>query len=268
RWPRDWSSDVCSSDLGVPIRDPTLAIRADTGKVVVLATTPDRVGMAQEERRRIRPAREVDVQIRLLDTQVGDQRKHRAEIGIERAAWNRVRHIPRAVELELIDAIPPDHVETGLAKPREVLGTRKREATLVRLEPLRSAEGQPVLLGLPIPAPGRHPDAGGRAVPRRRLAQQREAAREAGMKPPQRVGIVPAVVEQKRIEVHTARLVQLAADRTDGVERRRLVELGEVADVVPRVVMKEGAVRMGTLTLEIGEEIAPQLSGRYGAHDR
>ena len=72
------------------------------------------------------------------------------------------------------------------------------------LEPLLLAEFDPVLMRLAIAAPGRKPDARGRAVLRRRLLQRREAIGKTGVKMPQRHGVVPAVVEQERIQLHVA----------------------------------------------------------------
>lgn len=80
--------------------------------------------------------------------------------------------------------------------------------------------------------------------------------------------IVPAVVEEKRIELDAALFSQLAAEEVDAIECVGLAIGSEVAEIVPGVVVEKGAVGMGPLFLEVSEEIAAQLSGARHAEDR
>src|SRR5690349_5417161 len=94
----------------------------------------------------------------------------RVEVAVEQTAGERARCVAGAVELELVHAVVAHEAKARLAEPLVVLGTGECEAALVRLEALRFAELQSLLLRLAVPAPRRHPDAGRRAVARRRGA--------------------------------------------------------------------------------------------------
>ncbi len=79
--------------------------------------------------------------------------------------------------------------------------------------------------------------------------------------------VVPAIVEQKRIDLHAARFTQLAADCVDALQRLLLRVRREVANVAPAVVVQKRAIRVSPLPFQIGGEVAPQLArAHYAGH--
>ena len=88
------------------------------------------------------------------------------------------------------------------------------------------------------------------------------------MESPEGGRVIPPIVEQEGVEHDAALLVQLGAVRGDHGERVGFAVLGEVADVVPRVVVQEGAVGVRALALDVRLEIAPQLAGAHHASHR
>ena len=139
--------------VGVAVGDPALPIRADAGEVVVFPTPPDRVGVPQEERRGIRAGREVHIHVGLGGAKIADQGDHGVEVAVEGAAGDGMRHVARAVELELVHAVGADHVEARLAEALVILRSRQRESSFVGLEALRAAGGQALLPRPAIAAP-------------------------------------------------------------------------------------------------------------------
>src|SRR5205823_5182236 len=110
-----------------------------------------------------------------------------------------------------------------------------------------------------VPAPGRHPDAGRRAIQRGGLPQTQEAVREAGVKSPQCPRLVPAIVEQEGVERDPTLPNELFTEGLNDTERFLLGVLREISDVVPGVVMQKCAVRVRALALDVSEKVAPQL---------
>src|SRR5690242_2600710 len=182
----------------------------------------------------------------------------RVEVAVERAPRIDARGVPGAIELELIDAVLPDHLEAGVAEALVVLGPREHEAARILLEPLRATGGEPLLARLSVSAPRRHPHARCRTETRSRFAYAREAVRKAGVEVPERRVIVPPIVEQERAQRDAPLLGELGAERLDHRERARFIVRREVAEVVPRVVVQEGAVGMRPLALHVLEEVATQ----------
>src|ERR1700741_1954315 len=80
--------------------------------------------------------------------------------------------------------------------------------------------------------------------------------------------IIPAVIEQKTVDLDAALSRQLLAEAVDLLHRVVLVVAIEKSQVVPGVVMQECAVRVGTFEFEIGKKIAAQLSRMCGSEDR
>src|ERR1700729_1766248 len=70
-------------DLRVAIGNPALAVGADASEAVVLAATPNRIGVEQPKWGRIRSSREVDVDVGLLRAQFSDEMDGRIEIAVE-----------------------------------------------------------------------------------------------------------------------------------------------------------------------------------------
>ncbi len=86
------------------------------------------------------------------------------------------------------------------------------------------------------------------------------------MKLPQRAGVVPAVIENHRVHDHTVLLDQVVAAETDGIQAVGLVQgKGVPSDVVPGVVVQEGAIGMCPLAFKVVEERPADLSGRRHA---
>src|SRR4029078_11127523 len=88
------------------------------------------------------------------------------------------------------------------------------------------------------------------------------------MEAPQRLRIVPPIVEQERVELHAPLALQLLAERRNHRQCLGLVELREVAEVVPGVVVKEWAVGMCALALHVRQEVTSKLTGARGPDDR
>src|SRR5205085_11122341 len=99
-------------------------------------------------------------------------------------------------------------------------------------------------------------------------AQTPEAVGKAGVECPERLGVVPAVVEEKGIEHDAALPNELLAECLNGADGLRLRVLREIADVVPGVVMQERPVRVRALAFEVCEKVAPHLSRTRGADHR
>src|SRR6185312_16249815 len=128
------------------------ARRPDAREVVIVAAAPDRIGVSQPERRRIRPRREIHVQVRLLGPQLANQMNRRVEIAVERTPERGARCIAGAVDLELIDTVPANHVDARVPESLIVDGSGKREAVGVGLESLLLAVGKSLLAWRPVPA--------------------------------------------------------------------------------------------------------------------
>src|SRR5665213_3675326 len=94
-----------------------------------------------------------------------------------------------------------------------------------------------------------------------------ETVREPGIEAPQRFGIIPAVIEEERIECNAALLVKFCTECIDRSERVGFGVLIEVTDIVPGVVVQESAIRVRTFAFDVCEEIATQLPWMCDADD-
>ncbi len=108
----------------VAISNPALSARSNAGKVVIIASAPDRIRITQPERRRISTGREIHVEIRFFSAQFSYQMNRSVKVAIEWTALKRVGRFTRPVELELIDAIISDHVHARIAEALVVHRTR------------------------------------------------------------------------------------------------------------------------------------------------
>ena len=88
------------------------------------------------------------------------------------------------------------------------------------------------------------------------------------MRAPEALAVVPAVVQQERVDLRLPLDDQFFAEAIDGVDGLGGIEAAEVADVVPGVVVQERAVGMGPLAFEVGKEAAAQLALGHKADDR
>ncbi len=122
----------------------------------------------------------------------------------------------------------------------------------VGLVALGPAELEPLVPRLAVAAEGREPDAQARVIAAAQLGQGREAVGETAVELPERLGIVPAVVEDHGVDDHAALLDQVVAAEANRLQAVRLVQgEGIPGDVVPGVVVQEGAVGMGPFALEV-----------------
>ena len=80
--------------------------------------------------------------------------------------------------------------------------------------------------------------------------------------------VIPAVVEKVGVQGDAALLGELAPESLDAVQCACLIVGVEVAQVVPRVVVKKRPVGVGPLLLQIAEEIAAHLTVTGDADDR
>src|SRR5271165_1746955 len=102
--------------VSVAVSDPALAVGPDSGKVGVVAATPDGVGIEEPEGRRIGSGGEIDEQVWLQPAEVADEVKRRVEVATERTSLDHLIDVSGAIELELIDAIFGDHLRRCFMK--------------------------------------------------------------------------------------------------------------------------------------------------------
>jgi hypothetical protein len=74
------------------------------------------------------------------------------------------------------------------------------------------------------------------------------------VKVPQSLGIVPAVIKEKRIQLHAAFLDKFGAEGMDYVECRSFVVLIGIAEIVPGVVVQERPIRMSAFAFQVIKE--------------
>jgi len=133
----------------------------------------------------------------------------------------------------------------------------------VRLEALQPSVFEPQLLFRPIAPERREPHADERLVAGRGIPKRQEAAGKRGAEPPQRLRIVPPVVEDQGIEPNTPLFDQLAAEEVDCLQAFRLREAAVLPrDVVPGVIVQQWPIGLRPLALDIIEKSAPHLAGR------
>ncbi len=80
--------------------------------------------------------------------------------------------------------------------------------------------------------------------------------------------VVPAVVEQEGIDLHPALDAQFFTEGMDTVQRIGFGIGGVIADIVPGIVVQEGAIGVGAFRLDIVEKVAAQLAGGTYTHNR
>src|ERR1019366_7987428 len=156
--------------ISVAIGDPLFSPGTDAEKVVVSPTSPDRVGVAQPEGRRIGSGRQVDEEVGLQVTQLSNQMDGGCKITLELAAGNNAIGVARAIELELVEAILAHELHAGIAKRRVVFRARKRKAVVHDFVAGCPSRRYALLFRLAVSAPGRHPNPGSSSKARGRLA--------------------------------------------------------------------------------------------------
>ena len=148
-----------------------------------------------------------------------------------------------------------------------ILGPTEREAAAVGFVALAAAGLQALALVLAVAAERRNPGAEHRPILRRRRAMRGEAAGESGVKLPQRLVVVPAVVEHEGVELHAAPGRQLRAERTDHLQTLRLVHFqSRRSDVEPGDVVDERPVGPSPLPFQVILECTAELTLRGHAN--
>src|SRR5258708_1871423 len=127
----------------------------------------------------------------------------RGEVAVERTSLDYAVGVSGSVELELVDSILADHLQAYLAKPVVVLGSRKCEAISSNLVSLLLPVFDALFLRPGISSPRRHPHAWLRPILLRILAHIGEALREACIESPERMVIVPSIIEQEGVQNHS-----------------------------------------------------------------
>lgn len=235
-------------------------------KGMVFAAAPDGIRIKEPERRGPSAGGLVDVDVGPQRAQFGDEFQHGLEIAQARAGVVIAIHT-NAVELEHVDAVIGDNIDTQRTEAVIVFRTGHGEIAIAGFIAEFLAKLDAFLVGFAIAAPGREPDAGRGAVLGGGGLHGGEAVRKAGVKLPQGLVVVPAVVEQEGIQFHAALHGQFLAEGVDDIQRALLIVLVEVAKVVPGIIMQIGPVGMGAFAFEIGEEIAAELTGADKADD-
>jgi hypothetical protein len=100
------------------------------------------------------------------------------------------------------------------------------------------------------------------------LLQGSEAIGKAGVELSKRSVIIPSIVEEKRIQLHAAFLLQFFSEGLDTIYSCILIIGSKVAEIVPGVVVKKRAIWARTFALNICQKVAPQLArmnhSKYG----
>lgn len=184
-------------------------------------------------------------------------------------ASGKLRFLPgSAVQLEMVDAVVPDHVQAHLLEIVVVLGPLKAKP---RSFVSKQSPGgiQPVLLGLAVASPGREPHAGTGSVGGGKFVDIAELVFEPFVELPERFRIVPPVVKKDGIQHGPALADQLFTVQAHGLRGKSFVIAVEQG-VVPRVVIQKGSVGPRTLFVQVlqlegsgaaGRERLPQHGG-------
>src|SRR5580658_1489739 len=252
--------------VGVTIANPPLPPGTHTQKTVVFAAAPDGVCILQPERRGIGSRRQVDINVGLHGSPFVNQADRSLEVAIKCCAGKGSVDVSSSIDLKLIDIEFSYEVQCSLPEQRVILGAGKREAAFVGFKTLLLAIFQPLVSRVPVSAPGRKPDSGSSAGLRSCFFHRRETVGKAGMKMPQMPFVVPPVVKQEGVYLHTALFHQTVAKSANRTHRIRLVIFRVIANVIPGVVMQERSIRMCALTFEIAKEPAAQLSRKSNSN--
>jgi hypothetical protein len=196
------------------------------------------------------------------------QADRRLEVAVKFASRQHAVHIPRAVDLELVDTVVANKLQRHFAEARKVLGTGKGKTSFVRFETMLAAIFQTLFFRLIVSAPRRKPYARLRSIFLRRRREGSESLRKSSAKTPESMRIIPAVVEKKRIQPDSALFHQLAAKGVNDVECGRLIVGVIETYVIPRVVVKKGTIRAGSLAFNVVQEPAPHLARWRYSDDR
>src|SRR5487761_1358437 len=138
----------------IAIRDPSLALGSHTSELAVVASAPNGVCIEKPIGRCISPGGQVNVNIRFDAAQFTDQVNHRVEVAVEAASREDGLVVAGSIELELIDTILADHLQTSVAKARVIFGAGERESGAYDLETGLLPILQAFLFWLSVATPG------------------------------------------------------------------------------------------------------------------
>src|ERR1700733_7272634 len=103
-------------NLRVAIADPALAIGTHSGETVIVATTPNGIGIEKPKRRRISSSGEVHVEVWLFRAQFADQMDSGVKVAVELTSFDDLVCVARDVKLKLIHSVFLDHFYAGVAE--------------------------------------------------------------------------------------------------------------------------------------------------------
>ena len=245
--------------VAIAERQPLLAIVALAGPAHVAAVhAPGGVDVVEPERRGPGADGHVDEHGGVVAAQLLRHVQQGHEV--------RADAVAGAVPLERVDAALAHQLPATVHEPLLVLRVGEVEFPVRRDEPqLAGLRG--AFLVAAIPAERRDPDA---EVCAKRLhlgLGGREAARELALvlHPEALRRLVPAIVDEVGEHGDAALLHQLRVEGLHHLEHLGLIHAE--AEVVPAVVVQEGAARAGALTLHVAEEGAAELARGGDARD-
>ena len=179
----------------------------------------------------------------------------------------RAHAVPGAVPLEGVDAALAHELPATIDEPLLVFGIGEVEFGLGRDEPLFLRLGGALLVAA-ITAQRRDPDA---QVGAQRIHLDLGRGESAGeflfVLDPEALGrLVPAIVDEVGEHGYAPFLHELRVEGPDHVEHPRFIDAEP--EVIPAVVMQEGAAGAGALALEVAQQRATELAGRGESGDR
>ena len=245
--------------VAVAERQPLLAIVALAGPADVGAVHPPRrVDVVEPERRGPGPDRHVDEHRRVVLAQLAGD--------VEQGHEVRAHAIPGAVPLEGVDAAFAHQLAATIDEPLLVLGVGEVEFGVGRDESLFLRLGGAFLVAA-VAAQRRDPDAEVGAERIHLGLGRGEAAGELlFVLHPEALGrLVPAVVDEVGEHRHAPLLHEFRVEGPDHVEHARFIDAEP--EVIPAVVMQEGAAGAGALALDVAQERTTELAGRGEAGD-
>src|SRR6516164_110588 len=161
------------------------------------------------------------------------------KIAVERATRKDAVHIAGAVNFELVDAVLTNEVDRHFTKSGVVLRAGKSKSARIGFIALLAPVFQACFFRFVITTPRREP------YPRRRIktrglsGQGGKSIGKPGIEAPESARIIPAIVEEKRVDLYMPFFRQFLPKGADHIKRLGLTVGVFIADVEPRVVVKK-----------------------------
>ena len=121
----------------------------------------------------------------------------RIEVTVEGAAGKDAIRVSGPIEFELIHTEAVHHIEAGLLEGVVILWPRERITVANDFKAVCATVRDPLLLGLVITTPGRQPHSDSGINFPGRICFLGKAIWKPAIKPPQRIRIIPAIIEEK-----------------------------------------------------------------------